>query len=321
MLTVYFDTSFYRDLGSLPADEARAIVAGLDEAGVRPAIGPHVFAELAREAERAEAHARAFEHLRGLTHPALELGGGFDWAALGPGPEREQVAATAGATDQVELYLRTICATEPVSDGYGSFLTALLGDDVDAVIGWIHTLDPALPVRAYNAAVSDKIPDVLAALGAVEVGPDLALNQARILRHNAGVVALGLRAAGIEPPAPVELDTSAPSEAFAAYDAWMRAALGPEARDFIGLGRLLTRTEVDPTHARARLAGALADEGHLPVLASFPDAIDLLHVDAHARGRVGEPSHYLPGLGLARRCFHAAGPAEVVAHLRSAAAN
>jgi hypothetical protein len=309
MLTVYFDTRFYLELGEAEEDEAARVLAELDRAGVRQVRSPRVYAELARAPEQAETHARAVARLARAQHPALELAPGLDWGALGPGPARTQIAEQARALDDAELYLRAVCRPDNHGDGYRLFLGQRLGDAADEALALIHALDPDLPVRAYNAALRHKTPDVVRELGEVEAAGDLAVNHTRILRHNAELVFHGLRGGGFEPPPPPELEGSSLPESITAFGTWMAAALGPEAMAFVehGLGligdpRLVSNP--DPSGSRARLADALADQRHIPLFASFADEIDLLQLDAPSLAELRESgTHYLHPLGLGQRCF------------------
>jgi hypothetical protein len=325
MLTVYFDTSFYLALGEAEEAEAARVLAELDHVGVRQVLSPRVYAELARDPEHAEAHARAVARLARAQHPPLQLARGLDWDALGPGPGRAQIAAQARALDDAELYLRAVCRGDNHSDGYRLFLGQRLGAAADEALALIHALDPDLPVRAYNAALRHKTPDVVRELGEVEAAGDLAVNHTRILRHTAELVFHGLRGGGFELPPPPELDGCSLAESIEQFGTWMAAALGPEAMAFVdhGLGligdpRLVA--DPDPPRARARLADALADQRHIPLFASFADEIDLLQVDVPSLAELRDRrEHYLHPLGLGQRCFACSGLAGVVDAVRACA--
>lgn len=231
MLTVYFDTSFFIDLGAAEDDDAQIVIDELNHLEVRCVLSPYVFTELARAAGRAANHAKALDRLAAISIPPLDLSPDHDWSDLRPGSEREALADLMRSVDASDTFIRAVCAAANESAHYQAFLSCLLGEDAAEIISMILAKDPDLPVRVVNATTRRQNPDLLRRFGEVQPAGDLWVNNNRILRHQALHMHAAFVDAELDPPPVPNFESLDPQVAGARFTEWITAILGKELMD------------------------------------------------------------------------------------------
>lgn len=157
MYTVYFDTSFFINMGEADSAYANHVVDQFNRLSVRYVRSPVLFMELARRHEKADNHLRAMEYLAHFSLPPMVIGED-DWSALAPGPHREELGAMMRSIDETDVYVRAVAcaANEPV--GYMRFLSALLGDDAEEMGRLIKCNHPDMVSAISNGIFRRKKP-------------------------------------------------------------------------------------------------------------------------------------------------------------------
>jgi hypothetical protein len=329
VITIYFDTSFFINLGEADENESIRVINGLNHCCVRYVKSPVVFMELARRHDKAVNHSLLLGYLEHFALPPLEIED-RDWSMLRPGPGRADLAELMRGIDESDVYVRAVCSAANHPQDYMRFLGAMFGDDAAEMVELIHREDPDLVVRVHNEVIRRKNPSLLTQLGEVRPSGDIEKNQLRVIRHSAQMARLSFESAGIAPPSLPDFDAMTPLEAGYALVEWMSCAMGKEMMDLTanrhqldaettrGSNRGLKLMEGSISiKSKKRFASSLRDCGHMAVFATFANDIDYLQVDGPKLNEIrGTMEHYLRKLDLGDRCFAATTLQEILTAVR-----
>jgi hypothetical protein len=131
MVTVYFDTSFFINLGAAPERDALQVIDALNQSSVRYVQSSVIFAELARRHQKAETHALALDRLARLQLPPLVLGEHDEWSDLRPGSGRERLSERMRDIDDASIYVRAVASAANKTSRYQEFLSCIVGEGDD----------------------------------------------------------------------------------------------------------------------------------------------------------------------------------------------
>jgi hypothetical protein len=314
LITVYFDTSFFVDLLRASLIDARTVVSGLNDMGVRYVQAPGVYDELARGRgdgdsvllERLTWFDREPLHLSSmLTSPGEEDDWNIDWSSLAMADGREELAQTHLQLGRSESYLSAIVSAANVDQRSEQLTTALFGDYPD-LIESIRAEDPDAIPATVNNLLHRKAPWQ----SDVPYRGDAFLNLEAV--HQIGSDAF--QSAGLGPAPSFELALRDPQ----AYRSLLADLIGPrmfrliEAKRDLGafqasIDDRAIRAISENMPRRAQFESTQRDFEHMAYFVAFADEIDFLQIDGpRSREIEAYAAHPMRLWGFHDRYFHSA---------------
>jgi hypothetical protein len=291
MITVYFDTNFYIDLGRADDLAAASVIAKLNELEVRVVVSPVLLSELFINDDYQAEDRRMVERLSGLLLEPLRTGGADFVVLLADEELRIKEAARWRERREEMTIASSLGAAARLGDGPSP-------DDLGAAYPTSAPVAAALAAQNWPAALREVrtfLEPVLAMLR-IEWPEGYDNDPAGF---SAALVAALRTVQGSAAVEAVHLE-------YSAQDSILK---GDGRLNSVGLGR--------PDHAE-NMAGEVGDAAHMAIFLQHSDSIDFLQLDGRQGRRLDndrKARHILHRRDLSARCFWAAGVAQAVAEV------